>query len=343
MSFRITNNQSTQFFIDQINRQKVGLEESRQMLSSGVEVSTPGDAPSKAATIENYNRTIVRLDAYKDRINSGISSMELQETVLNTAESIMLRGKELATQAANETLSSEQREQMAIEVFELRDSLVSLGNTKNQGVYIYGGFDDDDPPFDDTPASGVAGTPGYTNSLGAGTPSSQRFIYDGEDGTANSRDIVVSDFESVRITTPGDQVFQGGISALERLGRALSGFYTTPASSAATPDGGGLAMTFPADYHLQTQEILNTMDAFDTSLSKDITGELMSVGARLNKLHDAFDIADSLVFNIKNARSGVQDVDMFEAAANFSNLQTSLEALLNAGVQMNSLSILNYI
>ena len=54
-------------------------------------------------------------------------------------------------------------------------------------------------------------------------------------------------------------------------------------------------------------------------------------------------VLESLKINTDAARASIQDADPFESASQYANLQSSLQALLASGAQINNLSLLNYL
>jgi flagellar hook-associated protein 3 FlgL len=259
--------------------------------------------------------------------------LSFQDDTLNEASNLIVRGKEIAEQAANETLSADLRANLAAEVFSLRDSLVGLANSRYQGRFIYGGADDDDEPFD--PLT-------YTNSRFAGDPAGVRYVFDAEPGTDQTRDVEISDSDPVRVNSSGGDIFSNGIASLERLGRALVGFRTTPEDLSTLPDGGGVAFNFPAEYGEQTSDIRECIDLLEEA-RLDISGERTSVGGRMNQIVQAESILSTLNANLTNARSTYQDADPFLAASNLANLEVALRGTLASGARLQNLSLLDFL
>ncbi|MCC6954218.1 MAG: hypothetical protein IT290_08885 [Deltaproteobacteria bacterium] len=351
MVARVTNQQQVSTFVEQMYRGRADLEEARKRVASGLEIEKPSDDPGRAGTIALFQTTVTRLTEHKERIGYAQSFLEQQEVVTTSAQEMVLRAKELANQAASESLGVDERQILAQEVFALRDQMVNMANSQFQGVYIYGGNDDDDPPFDQfpvpPPGTYVAGYqgPGYTvPSTGA---ASFRYGWDQESGTSTTRETQISDFERVRTTTSG-AFWQQPIAALERLGRALDGYRTNPPvpynspGTVGMPDGTGAAYTQPTDFDVQTNDLLRLVDELEFS-RKQILTEQTSLGGRLNQLRQSNDIITQVIDKTDEARANIQDADPFEAATLFSNLQISFEALLASGSRINNLSLLNYL
>ncbi len=336
MTQRITDLSLRETFQRDIFRTRRGLDEVRREVSSGIRVNDPSDDPGRAGTIENFRNTLQRIDRHSQRISYATNFLDQQESVLGQANDLLVRAKEIATQGANETIGSQLRENLSREVFQLRDTLVNLGNTRVQGRYIYGGADDDDPPFD------LSGTP-YTEPASATDPASQRYVFDAENGTALQRSVSVSDFSNIQITTTGSSVFSNAIGALERLGRALAGYRTTPEDGSTLPTGGGAAFNLPTDYQAQSAAIRQSIDLLETARNDDIGQERVNVGGRLARIEVEDQILKTLKIDVEKSRSSIQDADVFDAASRLTQLETNFQATLAAGVRISNLSLLDFI
>ncbi len=334
MALRVTNILATQNFIAQIFDQRLAMEKSREEVATGIRVNEPSDDTAHAATISQLQTISQRLEQQKQRIASATTALENQETVLDSTEALLLRARELAAQAANGTVSAEVRRTMAGEVFQIRDTLEGLANSRFQGVYIYGGAASDTPPFTDST---------YTTPATATDPANTRVVFSNALGSSQLRSVQISDHESIAINSSGDTVFSNAISAVERLGRALAGYRTDPEDLSTLPVGTGAAYNFPNDYDAQTQAIRDSMDAIEFARGNDIVNERTTVGGRLARIEQAGNLIDTVKLNSEKARTSLQEVDILQAASDLSLLQTSLQALLASGSQINSLSLLNFL
>lgn len=331
---RVTNLQTTRNFIELLNKQRGLLEDTQHQISTGLKISRASDDPGRSGTIAQFQATLQRLERHKERIAYATNFLNQQEGILGSSEDLLIRAKELATQAANGTMSVESREQIAEEVWQLRDSMIALANTKVQGLYIYHGAQDGTPPFE-------AQT--YTPPGAGNGPESERYVYDTTPaGADQTRSVAITDSLSVRVNTPGNEVFTNAIAALERLGRALEGYTTNPAPP-ALPDGTGGTFNFPADYDAQTADITEAIELLDSARLDDISRERTDVAGRLARITLAESMLDTVKIDTENARATIQNVDIVEASSNFANYQTSLEATLASGTQLTRLSLLDFL
>ncbi len=327
---RIAQNQTTRIILSEIEKQKSEVQRYSDEVSTGFKVRNPGDS-TYLGTISQYQESLRKVTAFQGRVDSVESMLTFQENILGNVSDIMIHAKELATQGANETNSTEVRATIAREVFEMRDHLVALANSTYQGQYIYGAADDDDPPYD--AATYVAPATG---------PASQRYVFDAELGTATTRSVQITDQLTVTVNTPGNQVFDNAIFALERLGRALSGYATNPAPPAA-PDGTGAALTFPAGTTQQTDDILASIDLIDDARENDISPEQASVAGRLRRLETASIVLKTARSTAEELVDRLQKTDMADSASKLTQAQTALEASYTVNARVLNLSILDYL
>ncbi|NMC61926.1 MAG: hypothetical protein GYA55_02030, partial [SAR324 cluster bacterium] len=237
----------------------------------------------------------------------------------------------------NESNSATNRAQLAEEIFQIRDHMVNLANSTYQGKYIWGGLDDDTPPYSDaatwTPDSG------YTNPTTG--EAHERWVFNSDPAALLSKMVKISDDVSVTVNTPGNKVFDNAIQALERLGRALSGYRTEPAAGA--PDGSGDPYTFPDDYSEQTEDITECIDLLKNARAVDILPEQVDVAGRMRRLQTAESLIDLSKTSGQEVLDRLQNTDMFKAGSEFSAAQTALQAALLVNSRVLNQSILNYI
>ncbi len=326
--FRISDTSIARSVLSSILANKEDVNKFGQEVSSGVKVNYPGDSDS-AGTISNCQEAMRRVDGYQTRITQVQSSLGFQADLLTQAQETLTRAKELAAQGANESTANT-RTNMAKEVFELRNQIVSLANTQYQGKYIYGGASDNNPPF-------IAAT--YT--LPASGQSSERYVYDATPGSTTTRTVNISDTLSVTTNTPGNQIFSNAVYALERLGRALEGYTTNPATG--QPDGTGSAYNQPTDIHLQTQDIAACMDSIQSAVSSDVSSEIANVAGRQRRLDTALAILKATKADGEQVLNNLQKADITESASALTQAQTALQASYVVSSKVMQMSILDFL
>ena len=327
---RVSENQQLRALMTSLQGNRRIINQLSNEVSTGIKVNNPSDS-NYSGSVAQFKQSLEKTEQYKDRVSAVKGFLSFQSDAVAQASDLVLRAQEIAEQAANESNSPAIRAQMAAEAFAIRDHLASLANSTYQGRYVFGGADDDDPPYDPL---------AYTNFTS--TAASQRYVYDSDPGSANTRVVQVSDDVSVDTLVPGNQIFDNAMQAMERLGRALEGYDTTPAPPAA-PDGLGLQYSFPTDFQRQSQAIRDSLTQLKTARDVDLQPQLTTIAGKLRRL----DTASSLLELSKSAGEDVlarlQDADVFESASKLAQAQTALQASMQVTSRILNISILDFI
>ena len=126
---------STQQFFDRSlrNMQEIQSDAAKtnEQLSTGKALIRPSDDTNKLRTIGNLERAIDKVQSYNNNVDHLINRYSTEEGALTSASSILIRTRELAIQASNATMSSEDRKIVAIEVDGLQAELLALANSKD--------------------------------------------------------------------------------------------------------------------------------------------------------------------------------------------------------------------
>ncbi|MCG8587854.1 MAG: flagellin FliC, partial [Proteobacteria bacterium] len=85
------------------------LGKSLARLSSGLRITRAADDAAGLAISESFRAEIRSLVQAQRNANDGISLLQVAEGALNESSAILVRMRELATQAANGTLGSDER------------------------------------------------------------------------------------------------------------------------------------------------------------------------------------------------------------------------------------------
>ena len=143
---------STQQFFDRSlrNMQETQSDAAKtnEQLSTGKALIRPSDDTDKLRTIGNLERAINKVQSYNNNVDHLINRYATEEGALTSASDILIRAKELAIQASNATMSSEDRKIVAIEVAGLKAELLALANSKDvNGRAMFGGAKTSSDPF----------------------------------------------------------------------------------------------------------------------------------------------------------------------------------------------------
>jgi flagellin-like hook-associated protein FlgL len=124
------------------------LNQSIEKLSSGKKVTTAGDDPIAAVTIENLKQYNVVIDQYQSNITDARYRMGTAENNIASMEEMILRVRDLMLQGNNGTLDKFSRGSIAYEIERLYDNLMSLANSKDESNnFVFAGFKTNLQPF----------------------------------------------------------------------------------------------------------------------------------------------------------------------------------------------------
>lgn len=142
MGLRITGTQTLESNVAKARRD---YESSLERLSSGVKFTKSDPQPADRALSDGMQRKVREMAAYKRNANEGISLVQTAEDSLNEISNIGIRLKELATQAANPTLSDKERKFLFVEYHSLYNEAERIAETtKYNGIPLLMAGDDRD-------------------------------------------------------------------------------------------------------------------------------------------------------------------------------------------------------
>ncbi len=105
------------------------LNGSMTKLASGLRINRAGDDAAGLAISEQFKANLKSLEQTKRNANDGVSLIQTAEGALGEASQILIRLRELAVQAATDTLSPTQRGFLNQELIQLRSEIDRIGAT----------------------------------------------------------------------------------------------------------------------------------------------------------------------------------------------------------------------
>lgn len=162
-------------------------DEIQTQIATGKKLQSPSDDAASYLRLQGLRRATADDGAYAANISMAQSVLAQADTTLDSVEAQLQRVQELATQAASGTLSDVNRAAIAKEVDAIRETLLTLANSRDVR---------DQPLF-----GGATGSVAYVRAAD-GTIS---FASSGE-----SAAIPIGDGNSVQASVTGDRVFASG-------------------------------------------------------------------------------------------------------------------------------------
>jgi flagellar hook-associated protein 3 FlgL len=307
---------STQILFDRASEQmsmiQNKLADSQAQLAQGKQLLKPSDSPDQAAVIQRMKSVMSRQESYKNSLNTLNSRLQNEDTTLKSATSLLVRAKEIAVQAANDTLAPVNRKALASELQGVRDQLLSLANAKdNNGNFLFSGSRSKNPAFS---ASGPGQTPLYQGDQTRMTVmvGDQRTIPINRTGT----DAFVS---LTRTTGEGKDKKSEGVSFFKVMDDLIGGINN---SSQAGMQRGVVEMT----------DLLN-----------GLTLAHADIGTDMNVVDQQTSVVEDTILNLKSNLSTVEDLDYAAAITKMNQQMLSLEAAQSSFSKMAQLTLFNYL
>jgi flagellar hook-associated protein 3 FlgL len=303
---------STSMFFDRASSQlgnvQGSLAKTQEQLSTGKQITKPSDAPDKASLVTRLESEIARQKSYQGNIKSIEIRLKAEETALNSTSDVMFRMKELAVQAANDTLGAADRKTISLEMTELRNQILSLANSQDSnGNYLFAGSRVSQMPFSPD-AKGV-------------------LVYKGD----QARMVVgVGDNRRMNQNIPGSDAFTNVVRDDGKGGRIGIGFFQSL---------GDLIDAVKGSNRVAIQRGISEIDSLQQGLS-DATAQ---VGTDLNVVDSQNNVLDEITLRLKTTMSDIQDLDYTEAITKMNKDQLALEAAQSSFAKISKLSLFNYI
>jgi flagellar hook-associated protein 3 FlgL len=172
---RITNNMLVMNMMRNLNNNLRRLDKYQNQLSTGKLVQMPSDDPVRASRALKLRTDLNKLEQYDKNVTNALSWIEVTESAISNVEDVLQRARELTVRAANDSLSTEDKQKVADEMKQLKEHLISLGNTNYAGRYIFSGYKTDKKLFTedgkfniDITSSALANRPETTYEIGVG-------------------------------------------------------------------------------------------------------------------------------------------------------------------------------
>jgi flagellin len=327
----------------QLNSASEAQSKSMEKLSSGLRINRAGDDAAGLAISEKMRGQIRGLDQASRNAQDGISLIQTAEGALNETHDILQRMNELATQAANGNLQTEDRTAIGDELTQLNSEIDRISSSTNfNGKALLDGS------FGVQLKTGVGGTgikvgsDGVTGIDISGAKANTNFdisfaagVYTLDDNAGNTQSVTLADgtagtlnFDKlgVKISVNGSQA--GATLTGSTAGGGTAGQISTGAQAAVniqiganTSNAEKLGITISkidtSAGSLNTGAISVADDATSRT-AMDITKNAINVvsaersrlGAYQNRLEHSINNLNTSSENLTAAESRVRDVDM---------------------------------
>lgn len=195
---RVSSYGATSRLLEQMKRVGSRGEATRDQISTQSRLGSLRDDPIAAAHAVRLASSLTRIARFSKNIQTLSNRLREGEGFINQGVNVLQRVRELAVQAANGTYTKEDRRDIAVEVNQLLDEMVSTANGRSsQGDYLFAGTKTRAKPFEAHMGS-VAGITG---------PAITQVVYRGNNNMTNAQ---IDRNNFIRSNFSGSYVFASG-------------------------------------------------------------------------------------------------------------------------------------
>ncbi|SDZ80024.1 flagellar hook-associated protein 3 FlgL [Desulfuromusa kysingii] len=122
-----------------------------EQAATGKQLERASDDPSGLSPLFSSRTQIETSDRYLETIATTQDNLDIVDGYLDSAESLLVRAKEIAIYGVNDSLSDEDMQTLAAEVVQLQSALLDIANAKVDSKYIFAGYAETTLPFSGDP------------------------------------------------------------------------------------------------------------------------------------------------------------------------------------------------
>lgn len=148
MSLRVTQSMMHMQLTRNLNRNLTQMEQLQQQTTTGRKINKASDDPVGITYSLRYRTELAANEQYQKNVDSALSWLDFNDTVVSQAGDVLQRVKVLATQGANGTNPDIALDNVKNEIEQLKQQLIDIANSKLNGKYVFNGEQFDQPPYD---------------------------------------------------------------------------------------------------------------------------------------------------------------------------------------------------
>ena len=144
---RITNSMMVSTMMRNLNNNLNRMDKIQMQMATGKRINKPSDDPVGMAKVLTLSSDVAANEQYKKNVDEALSWLETTEIAVTQLKDVIQRVRELTVRGATGTLAPEDKQAIQKEITQLKDQVVSIGNSTYAGRYIFAGFNTMNRPF----------------------------------------------------------------------------------------------------------------------------------------------------------------------------------------------------
>lgn len=358
---RITDKMTQNQVMKNIQKNRSELATLQNQAATGKKLTTPSDDPTGATKVLTNRIESKNLEQWEKNISMAKTFLETSESTLAQLGESLIRAKELALQAASDTVGEPQRKMISSEIEQIGNSILEMSNRRIGERYLFGGFKTGETPFnregqymgDDGEMKvqnqkGSFVTMNMTGNrvfLGRGIGQDGSYIRQEEKGPQTTEELQQFKLSEV------DRDFhnrQEEENYVETRGPASVGNLQTLTDKDPVTGNTGVnifTLVRSLDVALKSNDklsIQDTLEPLDQALNQ-INLIRAEIGGRLNVLNASADGIHKSTVDNKALTSQIEDSDLFQTMTDLTKADTTLKGTLETSHRVLGMNLLDFL
>ena len=315
---RVTQSMLSTNMLRNLNTSYSKMSQYQDMLTSGRKFSRASEDPVAAVKGMKYRVQLDKVQQFQRNINEAESWLDTTDTSLGQVGDTLNRVKELVVQAANDTNTADERKKIRLEIEQIREQILDVGNTQLGGKYIFSGTKTQTAPFIEDP-----------------NDSSQRIVH--PDLVDNTGNLTTGGAGAIEIEVFDGIQLQINTTGAPQLFSKINDFLKQVSSALEDPNSSGQ----------QIGDFLGSIaDGSDTTLA-DFQARVLDaradVGARMNRVELMINRLDIQEINTTKQLSDNEDTDYALTITNMTTQESIHQAALSVGAKIIQQTLVDFI
>ena len=313
---RVTSNMSADTSLYHIQQGRAKLDRLEELTASGTTVNRPSDDPINTRLLLDIVDKVKSTDQYSSNITKSDIWQEFTSTALTGMSDTLQQAKKLAGTISDGVSDPALRNSVVSQLQALKQQMIDMGNTQSGDQYIFGGANNDTPPFTNSPVQSpppAAQNPDFA-------------FYTGDESNINVE--IGNNAAPMAMNIPGNQILTADTATSQNYGST------------------NILQAFDdMIYAVQGNDVTGitaSSQAFEEG-AKQISNAITDVGSRMTRLDSFTKMNENTRNTLMTVYSNTQTVDYAKLGVELSQQQTAYEASLSATAKLSQLSLLDYL
>ncbi|RCW44817.1 flagellar hook-associated protein FlgL [Paenibacillus prosopidis] len=322
MSLRVTQTMMNTQLLRNISKNQGRMNNLQNQLSTGMKINKPSDDPVGITFALRYRSELDSNDQYTENVDSALSMLQYTDTTIGQAGDIMQRVRELLVQGANGTLEQTGLDAVKLEISQLYNQMIEIGNSQFNGKQVFNGELTGDKPY---PAMALE----ETIDLVSVPPKLKAYHASTNTGAIKYE---LSAGMSLSINTLGSDVFGNSVSPT--------------ASQADLESSDNVFLLLQRAHDMlgsgDQEGVSELIGQIETRMNTMLT-KRAEVGARMNRVEIIENRLNDINLNLQTMQSKTEDADMAEVITNMKMEENVYQASLSVGAQLIRPSLVDFL